>query len=90
MDFIGAVSQAGDAGEDLIAPIHGRLCQQGISVVSVATDSSGNFKINLPAGTYHLTMPALHGLRRKNMPTTLSLSPREVKRLDIWLDTGLR
>jgi hypothetical protein len=64
---------------------------EGNPLTSVVTDSRGNFKIKLPPGKYHLTMPSLHGaMFTKDLPATLTIGPGEVKRVDIHLDTGIR
>jgi hypothetical protein len=59
-------------------------------VTSVETDSLGDFKLNLPPGTYRLTMPSLHGARPRNLPATVTITPGQEQRLDLYLDTGLR
>lgn len=63
----------------------------GKPVTSVETDSIGSFRIEVPAGTYRLTMPSLHGaMFTKDLPATVSVSAGEKKRVDIHLDTGIR
>jgi hypothetical protein len=62
----------------------------GIPVTSVETDSSGDFRVQLPPGTYRVTMPAQHGARPRNLPATLTIAPGREQRLDLYLDTGLR
>lgn len=63
----------------------------GGPVTSVETDSAGNFKLDLPAGTYKVTMPSLYGaMFSKDLPATVIIVPGEEKRLDIHLDTGIR
>jgi hypothetical protein len=58
---------------------------------SVVTDSSGNFRVKLPAGTYKITMPSLHGaMFTKDLPATVTITAGQEKRLDIHLDTGIR
>jgi hypothetical protein len=59
-------------------------------VTSVLSDAFGNFKVNLPPGKYQITMHAVHGARPRNMPVTVTIAAGEEKRLDIFLDTGLR
>ena len=59
-------------------------------VTSVLTYRWGRFSVNLPPGTYRVTMPAMHGARPRNMPATVIIAGGVEKRLDIFLDTGLR
>jgi hypothetical protein len=63
----------------------------GKAVKSVETDSAGDFTLNLPAGTYEVTMPSLHGaMFTKDLPATITIVPGRKQRLDIVLDTGIR
>ena len=42
---------------------------KGKPLISVVTDSSGNFRVKLPPGTYNLTMPSLDGaMFTKDLP----------------------
>jgi hypothetical protein len=59
-------------------------------VTSVKTDSLGNFDVKLPPGKYRVTMRAVNGARPRNMPAIVIIAAGAKKRLDIFLDTGLR
>src|SRR5438445_401052 len=60
-------------------------------VESVKTDSTGAFRVNLPAGTYKVTMPSLYGaMFTKDLPATVTIVAGQQTRLDIHLDTGMR
>ncbi len=63
----------------------------GRRVASVKTDSAGNFRVELPAGTYNITMPSLYGaMFTKDLPAVVTIVAGQVQRLDIVLDTGIR
>ncbi len=63
----------------------------GKPVASVKTDTAGNFRIRLPAGTYKVTMHSLYGaLFTKDVPATVTIRANHEQRLDILLDTGIR
>jgi hypothetical protein len=63
----------------------------GKPVASAETDSAGTFRVDLPAGTYKITMPSLYGaMFSKDLPAIVSIGAGEKKRLDIHLDTGIR
>ena len=64
---------------------------EGKLLTSVETDSSGTFSVNLPAGTYKVTMPSLYGaMFTKDLPATVTIAAGQQTRLDIHLDTGIR
>jgi len=64
---------------------------EGKLLTSVETDSSGTFSVNLPAGTYKVTMPSLYGaMFTKDLPATVTIAAGQQTRLDIRLDTGIR
>jgi hypothetical protein len=63
----------------------------GKPVTSVETDSAGTFRVDLPSGTYKVTMPSLYGaMFTKDLPAIVHVSSGKEKRLDIHLDTGIR
>jgi hypothetical protein len=64
---------------------------EGKPVTSIETDSAGRFRVNLPAGTYRVEMPSLHGaMFTKDLPAKVTIGAGEEKKLDIHLDTGIR
>jgi len=64
---------------------------KGKPLTSVVTDSGGTFRVQLPPGTYKLTMPSLYGAMFANdLPAIVTIAASEVKRVDIHLDTGIR
>jgi hypothetical protein len=63
---------------------------KGTPVTAVETDSGGNFRVELPPGTYRLTMRGLHGVRPRNLPSTVTIAAGHEERLDILMDSGLR
>jgi hypothetical protein len=61
----------------------------GKSLTSVETNSDGEYRVTLPAGSYTITMASLHGaMFTKDLPATVAIGHGETKRLDIHLDTG--
>jgi hypothetical protein len=63
----------------------------GNRLISVVTDSTGNFRVKLAPGSYRLTMPSLHGaMFTKDLPAIVTIAAGEMKRVDIHLDTGIR
>jgi hypothetical protein len=63
----------------------------GKPVTSIVTDSAGRFRVKLPAGTYKVEMPSLHGaMFTKDLPARVNIGAGEEKKLDIHLDTGIR
>jgi Carboxypeptidase regulatory-like domain len=82
----GTPPSSGVAGAQIdIATNGGKL------LTSVETDSSGTFSVNLPVGTYKVTMPSLCGaMFTKDLPATVTIAAGRQTRLDIHLDTGIR
>jgi hypothetical protein len=60
-------------------------------VATVETDTDGYFRVELPAGTYKVTMRSLHGaMSSKDLPATVKIAIGQENHLPIRLDTGIR
>lgn len=60
-------------------------------VAAVTTDAAGQFRCDLPPGTYRLEMAPRKGKEfTKDLPATVTITPGQETRLDIRLDTGIR
>lgn len=60
-------------------------------IKSVVTDKEGRYRVNLPAGTYHIDMsPLAHGEFTKDLPASVTLTEGKETRLDIRIDTRIR
>jgi hypothetical protein len=58
---------------------------------SIQTDSKGDFRVDLPAGTYEISMRSLYGtMFTRDLPASITITPGREHRLDIHLDTGIR
>lgn len=58
---------------------------------AVTTDAAGQFRCDLPPGTYRLEMVPRKGKEfTKDLPATVTITPGQETRLDIRLDTGMR
>ena len=82
-------------GHPSLAPAPGvRVITLGISEPrsrSALTDTQGDYRINLPPGTYRVTIEPLTGMEfTKNVPVTVSVSAGHETHLDIHIDTGIR
>lgn len=63
----------------------------GRAAGSATTDSRGEYRIALPAGTYEVTVGALRpGEFVKGLPATVTVHPGTESRFDILIDTGVR
>ena len=63
----------------------------GEPLTAVKTDSSGAFRINLPAGTYRVTMHSMYGaMFSRDVPTSVTIVAGQKQQLHIHLDTGIR
>src|SRR5574337_972284 len=66
------------------------LTTSGQEIQSVVTDKQGNYRVDLPPGTYRVEMPQSPLGWTKDLPTEVTIAENEETRLDIRLDTGLR
>jgi hypothetical protein len=63
----------------------------GRAAGSATTDSQGEYRIALPAGTYEVTVGALRpGEFVKGLPAAVTVRPGTETRFDILIDTGVR
>ena len=58
-----------------------------IAQIEPAVD--GNYKVELPAGTYVIDLEKQH-MFGKNLPATVTIRTGETTTLDIDIDTGIR
>jgi hypothetical protein len=92
---MGPVSPLGGRGQPLSEPAVGvRILIEdmaGRRVGSAVTDHQGRYQVELPEGTYRVTMPPLPGLElTKDLPATVGIGAGRDSRLDIYIDTGIR
>lgn len=66
------------------------LTTSGQEIQSVVTDKQGNYRVDLPPGTYRVEMPQSPLGWTKDLPTEVTVAENEETRLDVRLDTGLR
>ncbi len=60
-------------------------------IAAVTTDAGGQFRVDLPPGTYQVKMAPRKGKEfTKDLPATVTITPGQETRLDIRLDTGIR
>ncbi len=60
-------------------------------IASVTTNAAGQFRVDLPAGTYRVEMVPRKGKEfTKDLPAIVTIIPGQEQRLDIRLDTGMR
>ena len=60
-------------------------------IASVTTDAKGEYKINLPLGTYRIETTSLVGIEfTKDLPTIVNITEGQETHLDINIDTGMR
>jgi hypothetical protein len=63
----------------------------GQQVASAVTDDQGEYRVNLPPGTYRISSGALpRGSFTRDLPATVTVTDAQEKRLDIRIDTGIR
>lgn len=63
----------------------------GQEVASATTDAQGVYRMNLPLGTYRVTMAPLGGMEfSKDLPATVTIIRGRETRLDLRIDTGIR
>jgi hypothetical protein len=59
-------------------------------VVRVQIDGRGNFRVELPAGTYVVDINHVGIDTAKDLPATVEIVAGQVTRLDVDIDTGIR
>jgi hypothetical protein len=60
-------------------------------ITQVLTDAQGQYRVNLPPGTYRIEMAYGQGRGfSKDLPATVIITPGRETRLDLRLDTGIR
>jgi hypothetical protein len=63
----------------------------GETVTSVTTDTHGDYRIDLPTGTYRVDIGPLAGMEyTKDLPAVVAVSAGRETRLDLYIDTGIR
>jgi carboxypeptidase family protein len=77
------------------APVAGARLEikapSGRKVATVESDSAGRYSLQLPPGTYLVTVISPTGaFNRPNPPATVVIKAGEVTHFDIRLDTGIR
>jgi hypothetical protein len=61
----------------------------GIVRARVSTARDGSYHVMLAAGSYAVRVTHPAGVRRPT-PASVAISPRQVKRVTFYLDTGIR
>jgi hypothetical protein len=60
-------------------------------IAAVTSDAQGEFRVELPPGTYRLEMAPAQGKGfTKDLPATVTIAPGRDTRLNLRLDIGLR
>jgi hypothetical protein len=59
-------------------------------VARVQIDGRGNYRVELPAGTYVVDINHVGIDSSKDLPKTVEIKPGEATRLDVDIDTGIR
>lgn len=59
-------------------------------IIRVDIDSSGNYRVALPAGSYTVDINHLGIDRGLDLPQTVEITAEKTTRLDIEIDTGIR
>jgi hypothetical protein len=60
-------------------------------IATVLTDQAGQYRLNLPPGSYLIEMAAAKGRGfTKDLPATVTITQGQETRLDIRIDTGIR
>ena len=63
----------------------------GEAVTSGLTDTRGDYRIDLPSGTYRVNIGPLAGMEyTKDLPAVVGVSAGRETRLDFRIDTGIR
>jgi len=63
----------------------------GEMVTSGMTDTRGEYRIDLPSGTYRVEIGPLAGMEyTKDLPAVVAVSAGQETRLDLRIDTGIR
>lgn len=63
----------------------------GEAVTSGMTDTRGDYRIDLPSGTYRVEIGPLTGMEyTKDLPAVVAVSAGRETRLDFRIDTGIR
>ena len=63
----------------------------GETVTSGTTDTHGDYRIDLPSGSYRVEIAPLAGMEyTKDLPAVVAVSAGRETRLDIRIDTGIR
>jgi hypothetical protein len=63
----------------------------GEAVTSGMTDTRGEYRIDLPSGTYRVDIGPLAGMEyTKDLPAVVAVSAGQETRLDFRIDTGIR
>ena len=65
--------------------------EAGEAVTSGMTDTRGDYRIDLPSGTYRVEIGPLAGMEyTKDLPAVVAVSAGRETRLDFRIDTGIR
>ncbi|HEY3306716.1 MAG TPA: carboxypeptidase-like regulatory domain-containing protein [Candidatus Binatia bacterium] len=63
----------------------------GRQVASAVTDDQGEYRVNLPPGSYRISSGAFpRGGFTRELPATVTVNEGQERRLDIRIDTGIR
>ena len=89
---LSAVAHPGESPS--VAPVAGGRINitraEDNKLITVVTSSNGAFRVKLAGGTYTLTMPLRPPVFSKDLPLIVAITPGEVKRVHIHVDTALR
>ena len=85
-------SLAGQLGPSPVANIRIVISREGgEAVTSGLTDMRGEYRIDLPSGTYRVDIGPLAGMEyTKDLPAVVAVSAGRETRLDLHIDTGIR
>ena len=63
----------------------------GQKVASAVTDDQGQYVVNVPPGDYRISTDMIpRGGFTRDLPTTVTVTEGQERRLDIRIDTGIR
>lgn len=85
-------SRAGELGPLPVSHLRIVISREGgEAVTSGVTDPRGEYRIDLPSGTYRVDIGPLAGMEyTKDLPAVVAVSTGQETRLDFRIDTGIR